>query len=212
MKKEVIIDIEKQFKTLKNVHNAHIDIDEQGEVVAIGIFSDGSRHPKDIKRDVEEIFRQVTGYRVNHNKISIVEQNFEKGLLPDDKRIRFLTAYQVQKKNSIIEGFVQLEYNDNVVIGSVDAHQFEMDLEYIIANATINALMKVTDNYSFRIDNVRQVNMGQVDIIVVTLTVVHQQSGARHMFVGSVVKTKDLLSSVAKATLDALNRRMDQMI
>jgi len=212
MNKEIVIELEKQFRTLKNVRNAHIDIDEQGEVLAIGVFSDGKRPPKDIKRDVEETFRQIAGYRVNHVKISIIEQNFEQGLLGDDNRIRFMTAYQVQKQNGVIEGFVQLEYNDQPVIGNIEAHKFEMEVEYIIANATVAALLKILEDYSIRIDHVREVSMGQVDVIVVTLTLIHQTSGAGNMFVGSVVKTKDLLSSVAKATLDALNRRMDQMM
>jgi len=210
--KEVVMELEEQFRTLKNVNGAHVDLDESGEVVAIGIFSDGARHPKDIKRDVEEVFRQVAGYRINHTKISIVEQQLEKGIISEDKRIRFLTAYQIQKSHGIIEGFVQLEYNDKVIVESIEAHQFEMELEYIIANATTGALMKIIDDYSIRVDTVREVNMGQMDVIVVTLTVIHTQTGAGHLFVGSVVKTKDLLSSVAKATLDALNRRMDQLM
>ncbi len=212
MNKETVMGLEEQFRTLKNVRNAHVDLDENEEVVAIGIFSDGTRHPKDVKRDVEEVFRQVAGYRINHTKISIVEQQFDKGIITDDNRIRFLTAYQIQKSHRIIEGFVQLEYNDNVIVESVEAHQFEMDLEYLIANATTKAIMKVIDDYSIRVDHVREVSMGQVDVIIVTLTVIHTLSGAGNIFVGSVVKTKDLLSSVAKATLDALNRRMDQLM
>lgn len=208
----MMIELENQFRTLKNVRGSHVDLDENGEVVAIGIFSDGARHPKDIKRDAEEVFRQVAGYRVNHTKISIVEQELEKGIISEDKRVRFLTAYQIQKKHGIVEGFVQLEYNDSVIVESVEAHQFEMDLEYIIANATVSAIMKIVDDYTIRVDHVREVNMGQVDVIVVTLTVIHTLSGAGHVFVGSVIKTKDLLSSVAKATLDALNRRMDQLL
>ena len=212
MNKELIIEIEKQFRTLKNVRNAHVDLDEDGEVLAIGVFTDGQRHPKDIKRDVEETFRQVANYRINHTKISIVEQNFDRGLIPDDKRIRFLTAYQIHKPSGAIEGYVQLEYNDKVITGKVEAHKFEMELEYIIANATVSALSQIIEDFNLRIDTVREVNMGQVEVIIITLTVIHQASGSGYMYVGSVVKTKDLLSSVAKATLDALNRRIDQMM
>lgn len=212
MNKELILELENQFCAVKNVRKAHVDLDDDGEVLAIGIFSDGTRNPKEIKRDVEETFRQLAGYRVNHTKISIIEQNFSKGIIPEDKRIRFLTAYQVQKTNGIIEGVVSLDYNNNIITGNIDAHNFEMELEYIIANATIAALAKIVEDYNFRIDNVREVNMGQVDIIVVTVTVVHKATGAGHMYVGSVVETKDLLSSVAKATLDALNRRIDHML
>ncbi|GBF10135.1 hypothetical protein [Tepidibacillus sp. HK-1] len=209
--KEVSMELERQFRAIKNVTGAHVDFDEQGEVHAIGVFSDGLRHPKDIKRDVEETFRNVAGYRVNHNKISIVEQQFVETPI-EGNRIRFLTAYQVQKTNGLIEGTVQLEYNEQIIVENVTAHHFEMELEYIIANAAASALMRVATDYSIRIDQVREVPMGQVDVIVVTLTVIHRPSGAGNLFVGSVVKTKDLLSSVAKATLDALNRRIYHMI
>ncbi|WP_339063740.1 hypothetical protein [Tepidibacillus marianensis] len=212
MDKALSIELEKQFRTLKNVHNAHVDFDQQGEVIAIGVFSDGGRHPKEIKRDVEETFRNLAGYRVNHTKISIVEQSFNSNVVSEDRRVRFLTAYQVQKQNGVIEGFVQLEHNEQIIIESIEAHQFEMELEYIIANATANAIMRIIPEYSIRIDQVKELSMGQVSVIVVTLTVIHRPSGAGSMFVGTVVKAKDLLSSVAKATLDALNRRMDTMI
>ncbi|TCS83735.1 hypothetical protein [Tepidibacillus fermentans] len=212
MSKTLSLELEKQFRSLKNVHNAHVDFDEQGEVIAIGIFSDGNRHPKEIKRDVEEIFRNVAGYRVNHNKISIVEQNLEDKSNIEERRIRFITAYQVQKANEVVEGFVQLEYNGQLIIESIEAHPFEMDLEYMIANAAAAAIMRILNQYSIRIDQVKEVQMGQVDVIVVTLTVIHRPSSAGSMFVGSVIKTKDLLSSIAKATLDALNRRMDQLM
>jgi len=211
MNKNLSLELEKQFRTLKNVHNAHVDFDVEGEVIAIGVFSDGERHPKEIKRDVEETFRNIAGYRVNHTKISIVEQKLESNDTNDDQRVRFLTAYQIQKQNGIIEGFVQLEYNEQIIIESVETHHYEMELENIIAIAAANAIMRIIPEYSIRIDQVKQLDMGQVSVIVVTLTVIHRPSGAGNMFVGSVIKTKDLLSSVAKATLDALNRRLDQM-
>lgn len=212
MSKELSNELEKQFCGLKNVRSAHIDFDNNGEVVAIGIFSDNLRNPKDIKRDVEETFRQVAGYRINHMKISIIEQQLEKEIFSAEKRIRFLTAYQIQKHNNVIEGIVQVEYNEQKIVGSVEANLFEMEIEYIIANATVQALMNILIDYNLRVDNVKEVKMGDVDVIVVTLTMIHKPSGATHIFVGSVIKSKDLLSSVAKSTLDSLNRRMDQVI
>lgn len=212
MDKELSSELEKQFCSLKNIRSAHVDFDENGEVLAIGIFSDGTRNPKDIKRDVEETFRQVAGYRVNYTKISIVEQQFDKEFLSGDKRIRFSTAYQKQKKNNITEGIVNLEYNGELISGTIESNIYEMELEYIISNATSQALMNILTDYTIRIDNVRDINMGKVDVIVVTLTMVHKHNGTGNVFVGSVVKTRDLLSSVAKATLNSLNRQMDQVM
>lgn len=212
MSKELSSELEKKFCGLKNIRAAHIDFDENGEVLAIGIFSDSMRNPKDIKRDVEETFRQVAGYRINHTKISIVEQQLEKEIFSGEKRIRFLTAYQIQKYNNIIEGNVQLEYNEQTIIGKIEANLFENEVEIIIANATAQALMQILTDYSIRVDNVKEVHMEDNNVIVVTLTMVHKPSGAGNIFVGSVIKSKDLLSSVAKATLDSLNRRMDQVI
>ncbi|MGD9676807.1 MAG: hypothetical protein AB7V16_00375 [Vulcanibacillus sp.] len=212
MSKELSSELEKQFCGLKNVRSAHIDFDNTGEVVAIGIFSDNLRNPKDIKRDVEETFRQVAGYRINHMKISIIEQQLEKEIFSAEKRIRFLTAYQIQRHNNVIEGIVQVEYNEQKIIGSVEANLFEMETEYIIANATVQALMNILTEHNLRVDNVKELKMGSVDVIVVTITMIHKPSGVKHIFVGSVIKSKDLLSSVAKATLDSINRRMDQVI
>lgn len=206
--KEMIAELETRFRKIRSVYDSHLDLDETGEVVAIGIFSDAARPPKEIKRDVEETFRKVAGFRVNHNKISIVEQQ----LTPptgNEKRIRFLTAFQIQRLNGITEGVIQLEFNESIIEERLQVSQFEMELEYLIANVTVNALMKVIPDYRIRIDHVREVSMGSVDVICVTLSIINRETGTGGMYVGATVKSKDLLSSVAKATLDALNRRLD---
>ncbi len=208
---ELKLELEKRFRLLRNVQGAHVDFDEAGDVHAIGVFSDGTRPPKEIKRDVEETFRNVFGYRVNHNKISIVEQSFDFEEQAALSRVRFLTAYQIQRAHGVVEGVVQLEYQGMVISESVEAHHFEMQLEYIVANATAQALMRVLTDYNIRVDRIRIIDMGDNDIVCTTLSIVNRNSGANNMYVGAAIRSKDLLSSVAKATLDALNRKMDNM-
>jgi len=209
--KELSYKLEEQFRLIKNVTNAHVDFTPDGEVEAIGIFSDGLRLAKEIKRDVEETFRQVAGYRVNHLKISIIEQKVKETTLTPVSRIRFVTAYQVQRSNGIIEGVVQLEYNENLIQESFVAHQFEMELEEVIANATAKALMQILSDYTLRIDHVREVSMGGAEIVLATVTIVQRSTGVGGLYVGAVLRSKDLLTSVAKAVLDALNRRLEQV-
>jgi hypothetical protein len=209
MTKETAIELEKKLVGIRSVFDAHVDIDEQGEVVAIGIFSDVRRPAKEIKRDVEETFRRIAGFRVNHNKISIVEQKLEAN--DQEKRVKFISAYQIQKGNGFIEGVVTLDFNGTPIEETLEVQQYEMDLEYLIASVTGNAIMRIIPEYRVRIDHVREVSMGSTDVICVTLSVISKVNGTGGMYVGSVVKSKDLISSVSKATLDALNRRLDSI-
>lgn len=208
LSKEHIVELEKRFLLIRSVYDAHVDIDDQGEVQAIGIFSDAARLAKEIKRDVEETFRKVAGFRVNHNKISIVEQQIE---APNgkEKRIKYISAYQIQRGHGVVEGVVNLQFNEVQIEETLQVQQFEMELEYLVASVTANALMKVVPEYRIRIDHVREISMGSVDIICVTLSIINRANGTGGMYVGSTIKSKDLISSVAKSTLDALNRRLD---
>ncbi|MCF6092842.1 hypothetical protein L1765_02375 [Microaerobacter geothermalis] len=208
LKQEHIVAFEQEIKKIKNVDHGHLDVDDEGDILAIGIFSDGKRHPKDIKRDVEETFRSVFGFRVNHQKISIIERSIDRES-SKLSRVRFITAYQAFKRNDVVEGVVQLEYQDNIITGKMEVHSFEMEIEYIIANAAAKAITNIVSNYSIRIDTVRKIPMGAVDVICVTLSVMNTETGAGGMYVGSSIYNKDLLGSVAKAVLDGLNRRMD---
>lgn len=207
--REVALEVEKKLRGIRSVYDAHVDTDENGEVVAIGIFSDTRRPAKEIKRDVEETFRRVVGYRVNHNKISIVEQKLDD--MDQEKRVKFISAYQIHKGNGLVEGVINLDFNGTNIEEKLEVQQFEMDLEYLIATVTGNALMRIIPEYRIRIDHVREVSMGSTDIICVTVSVISKLNGTGGIYVGSVIKSKDLISSVSKATLDALNRRLDSI-
>jgi len=203
--------LEERLKLLKDVFDAHVDIDDQNEVLSIGVFSYGQRHPKEIKRDVEEVFRSQMGYRVNHTKISIIEEEREepKTSFP---RVKFLTAYQVFKTPQVIEGVVQIQYEDKIIEGKVEAAESEGDdLELVIAQATVEALMKILPDHRLKVNQVKEIEMGNHPIVCVSITCAHKNKRDDGIYVGACTRSKDLLTSVAKATLDALNRRLETL-
>jgi hypothetical protein len=199
-----------RLKLLKDVVDAHIDLDDEGEVSSMGVFSKGSRHPKEIKRDVEEVFRNQMGYRINHTKISIIEEIRE-----DDQsnfpRVKFLTAYQMFKTPEVTEGVVQIQHEDKIVEGKVEALSFEMELEFLIAQATVEAIMKILPTHRLRINQVKEIEMGSHPIICVSITCTHKDKKDDGIYIGACLKTKDLVTSVSKATLDALNRKLETL-
>jgi hypothetical protein len=198
-----------RIKSLKDVFDAHIDTDNQGEVISLGVFSRGNRHPKEIKRDVEELFRNQMGYRINHNKISIIEEVIDdQGIIP---RVKFLTAFQVYQTPEVVEGVVQLQHEHEVIEGKVEAMQFELELEYLIAQATAAALMKILPDHRLRVNQVKEIDMGGQAIICVLISCTHLTKRDDGVYVGACARTKDLLGSVAKATLDALNRKLERL-
>jgi hypothetical protein len=199
-----------RMKLLKDVVDAHIDVDEEGEVTSMGVFSKGGRHPKEIKRDVEEIFRNTMGYRINHTKISIIEE-IRDGDQPNFPRVKFLTAYQLFKTPEVIEGVVQVQHENQVVEGKIEALNFEMELEFLIAQATVEAIMKLLPTHRLRINHVKEIEMGSHSIICVSLTCTHKSKVDDGIYIGACLRTKDLLASVSKATLDALNRKLETL-
>jgi hypothetical protein len=204
---EIKVDLETKFQSIRTVYDAHVDLDEKSRVYAIGIFSDSTRTPKRLKRETEEIFRQVTGFRVDYRKISIVQQKVE---APEvrNSRVKFISAYPIQDRNSFIEGVVNLEFNQTLIEEKLQVHPFELELEYLIAHTTAKALMNILKEH-IRIECVKEVTMGDVQVICVTLSVINKEYGSSEMVVGTAFNSKDLSSGVAKATLDAVNRKLD---
>lgn len=210
MSKAEIHTLIERLKLLKDVVDAHVDIDDKEEVSSIGVFSKGNRHPKEIKRDVEEVFRNQMGYRIIHTKISIVEEirAEDQAIFP---RVKFLTAYQIFKTPEVIEGVVQIQHEDKVVEGRVEALPFEMELEFLIAQATVEAVMKILPTHRLRVNQVKEIEMGNHPIICASITCTHKDKVDDGIYIGACIRTKDLLTSVSKATLDALNRKLETL-
>lgn len=210
MSKAEIHTLIERLKLLKDVVDAHVDIDDKEEVNSIGVFSKGNRHPKEIKRDVEEVFRNQMGYRIIHTKISIVEEirAEDQAIFP---RVKFLTAYQIFKTPEVIEGVVQIQHEDKVVEGRVEALPFEMELEFLIAQATVEAVMKILPTHRLRVNQVKEIEMGNHPIICTSITCTHKAKVDDGIYIGACIRTKDLLTSVSKATLDALNRKLETL-
>jgi hypothetical protein len=206
MTPEVISELVTRFRSLRSVYDAHIDLNDQGEVYVIALFTDGSRTIKRMLREAEEVFYQVARYKVDFRKLSIVEQKKEVPIEPV-KRVKIISADAVVLENGETLGTVLLEYEDHTFEETMQASPYEMQLPYVIAHAAAKALSRVTFE-TVHIECVKNFDMESVDVVAVTVSVVDRIYGSKEIYVGSVVKSEDIKSDVVKATLDAMNRRI----
>lgn len=208
MTPEVVSVLVTKLCALRSVYDAHVDLDDKGEIYVIGIFTDGSRTIKRILREAEGTFLQLAGYKVDFKKISIVERKQE---VPEEpqQRIKLHSVSMEQMENGSLESKITLEFEGVPIEESMQAFPAEMDSLYLTARVTANAISHVIFK-PVHIECVKEFSMESVDVIAVTLSVVDRLFESKEMYVGSVIKTEDSAMDAAKAVLDAVNRRVNR--
>lgn len=194
---------------IKGVHASCVILDHTKKVDEIHIVASAARKPKSIVRDVETMLFVKHGVKIDYRTISMVQISDEQllripiarpeirevaeDLFGDQKRIR-----------------VTIQGASRTAMGQAQEKLTNPTPHHTVARATINALEKLLNHaIDVRLDHAETFRLGthEIVLIVVTLTIDNREE----TFVGSSFVGGRPLESAARATLDALNRRIHNL-
>ena len=184
--------IEENLQQIDSVISSKIIIGEANQIEEIHIVSNGIRNPKQIARDIESVLLANFDYKIDHRKISIAQL--------DDIDIRKikprLKLNGISKETSGNKANVKVSIlkADEEFVASKSGINSNRNIERMLAEATV---MAVEDS------------LGINDLFIVEVVVVLVSSlinGQEIILSGSSVVKNDYYLSVAKATLDSINR------
>jgi hypothetical protein len=197
-------DLEREINKLDGVTSARV-LSTGAEIDEIHVIAPRGRTPKKVVRDIESLLLVRFGIRVDHRKISVVQvgQEAAPSLVPSRPQI-----HKIEKVPSG-EGMgvcVEISVNGSFIsgIGSHLAHESELHASSRALINSIDKLLNTQGALALQDVSVLEVSDQRIVLAVLSWTV----EGQEKILVGATVERGDPLEDAARATLDAVNRKL----
>jgi hypothetical protein len=190
---------------LDGVINVKVIYDDN-EIKEVHILSNSSRSPKQIVRDIESSLLAAYDFRIDRKVISIAQIDIYNR--EQVRRAKFNGA-SIRTEGNALECSVKLLYNGEEYCDAVIGVKTAANRRKIVADATVKTVEKILGQaYLFSIEDVIVNTSRDITFVTVLVGIVINES--EETMVGSAIVKDDIDESIAKATLDAVNRRIQK--
>ncbi|MEN3185061.1 MAG: hypothetical protein ABDK94_00855 [Atribacterota bacterium] len=198
--------IEKAIECIEGVLQARV----VGEhtIEEIHVLSRPTKPPKLLVRDIETLLKAKFNLSVDHKKVSVV--TFDVGEEPEEKVFLRPVLFGLSWKKNLEEVKVEVEVKlrDRIYCGTgSEGSLHTKNQNILIAHATVNCINQMVGNGIFSVYGVSLHHLGDIEVALVFV----DYQGIRksgEMLVGSALVRDDAYEAVARATLDAVNRKL----
>lgn len=190
---------------IEGVINSKI-VGNESDISEIHILANNLRSPKQIVRDIESSLIASFNYRIDRKKVSIAQiQTEDKKTL---SRVRF-SGVLMKTYDSTVECSVKLMFEDEEYFINQVGINTAANRRKIVADSTVKSVEKILGQaYLFDVQDVILSTSNDVTFVSVLVNMV--VSGSEETMVGSAIVKNDINESIAKATLGAINRRIQK--
>lgn len=181
-------------------------ISKDDEIKEVHILSNGNRSPKQIVRDIESSLLAAYDFRIDRKVISIaqIDINYREEV----KRAKFNGA-SIKTAGNALECSVSLSYDGEEYCDSVIGVKTATNRRKIVADAAVRTVEKILGQaYLFSIEDVLVNTSRDITFVAVLVSSVIDEN--EETMVGSAIVKDDMDEAIAKATLDAVNRRIQK--
>lgn len=200
-----ILVMQEAINKIDGVINTKV-VSDNDNVQEVHILANNLRAPKQIVRDIESSLLASYDYRIDRKVISIAQIQTDE--CKRIKRIKY-DGISMNITGNIIECSVNLVYEEQEYLASETAIKTKDNKKKIVATSTIKAVEAILGQATlFDIQDVL-VNTSK-DTTIVSVLVNMVTGDNEEALVGSSIVKNDIYESIAKATLDAINRRMQK--
>jgi hypothetical protein len=200
-----VVQFHEIINKIDGVKNVKI-IEENDEILEVHILANKLRSPKQIVRDIESSLIAVFDYRIDRKVISIaqIETNETKAI----NRIKY-EGISSQNAGTMIECSVKLSYEDEEFEVPVSKVRTQANVKKIVAEATLRSVEKVIgQTVVFDIQDILVSSTRDISFVSVFVNIVAENN--EETVIGSAIVRTDINDAIAKATLDAVNRRLQK--
>ncbi len=199
-------DFELTLGQIKGIYASCVILDADRNLNEVHIVASDTRRPKQIVRDVETLLFVKHRIKIDYRKVSLVQ-------LPDEKLLRIPVArpeiHEVTERVHGDEKHVQIVIQGAGKIAAGEAvERIDNPAPFrTAAKATITAIEKLLDRrIAVRLDDTATFRFGVREVLLVIVTC--QIEDREETFVGASFVGARPFEAAARATLDALNRRI----
>ena len=212
-------DVERELCRLPEVTGARIVADEAGRLVEVHVLARPGKPANQVVRDVQSVALATFGLEVDRRVISVVQLEGDQPVVhsvADEPRIISSFRPRIVGISAEASGLrtlvrVTLSTADDEAVGFAEGSIASTARRRLVAAATLDALRQLLPSAeSFDVDSAQIARGGVHDIAVVT--VVSVSPPEELMISGSaVVRNHQEQDAVARAVLDATNRRLPRL-
>lgn len=171
----------------------------------IHILANNSRAPKQIVRDIESSILASFDYRIDRKIISIAQIQTDDN--DSNRRIKY-SGISLNSYDSKIECCVRLLHEEVEYFDTQIGIKTISNRKKIVAETTVKVIEKIIGKPSlFEIQDVMVFSKNEVNFVTVLVNIICNDT--EDTLVGSVIIGSDTNEAIAKATLDAVNRRVE---
>ena len=217
-------DVERALCRLPHVTRAHVVPDDHDEILELHIVAKPGKHPKQVVRDVQTLARAAFGVDVDRHVVSVVQLEDEQPTSERDvaasapgqhdgpagpgegrTALAGMTLQSLQGTSSVS---VVLVHDERRATGASRRSTTAVGLHRMAAEATLDALAELhPDMPSSDVDGVEVRPLGANRVALVS--VASRTSATDDVLIGTAtVRAAGELDAVARAVLDAVNRRL----
>ncbi len=197
-------DVEKTLCQIQDITAARVVLSRERDIEELHVLASMGKNPRQLVRDIESALMARYGLAIDHKKISIAQLGKEEirntSLRP---RIISIGSGSSGTREHVA---VQLEMDGKELTGEAEGPASRTGSLRLLAQATLDAVARFGENYSFALEDVDITQMGREKVAVSCVVLVTPLG--EHSFSGSAVVRQNEKDSVVRATLDALNRRL----
>lgn len=198
------------IQKVESVLDAKVTLDEQNFIQEIYVLADKSRGAKQIVRDIETAAAVEFDIELDHRKISVVQLSDKEEFIDKNSENRLILHNLVMEYNGRkCRISVELSDDNNKYHGDSEGPGSEKNQNRLVAQATLKAI-ECNDGFdsifSLVLEEVSLFDFAGEKVALVAVSLV--RSTSEEFLVGSSLVRKDDKEAVARATLDAVNRRL----
>jgi hypothetical protein len=204
-----LTEVEREICRLPDVSIVRLVAESDGRVSEVHVVAHPGKHPKQIVRDVQSIALASFGLELDRRVISVVQLGGnaleEASTIGPRPSIVAITA-EASGMRSLVR--VTLALDDEEAVGFAEGSIATTARHRLVALATVDSLRQLEAAAEcVDIDHAEIIRIGSHDVAVVT--VVYVIPPAEQLVSGSaIVRPQQEADAVARAVLDATNRRL----
>lgn len=176
------------------------------ELSELHILANNFRSPKQIVRDIETVLLTSYNYKIDRKIISVaqIQTEYDEKL----KRIVF-DGISLKTSGNMAECTVTLNYEEEEYSVTEKGIKTLSNQRKIIADTTMRVIEKILGQASiFEVIDVIVTENHRVTFVSVLISILN--NGIEETMVGSAVVKNDLNEAIVKASLSAINRRIQK--
>lgn len=201
------------LRAVPGVADADVEPDDTG--TGLGVLRLGLEAGVDevaVASTVGRVLRERFGIGVDADGVQLIEDAPTAGPPPPrDARRPAITRMQLVSSGLEVTATVALSFRDQAVTGTSVGTATTSGVQRAVANATLQAVEGLIGSaVRFELEHVEVSAAGPDRTVLVAVTMVSGSGTDR--LTGSAAVREDVRQAVIRATLDALNRRLDRLL